>query len=310
MNKRWITPAARGNLLLIVTAFIWGFAFVAQKEGGREMGALSFNGVRSILGGGMLLVLLPLLDKMGLSHRPTDREEKRALWIGGLLCGVALFAATNLQQLGLNFFQFGLEESTVWKGGFITAFYIVLVPIFGLLIGRRTTLFTWIGVVLAMVGLYYLCMEGESGIVPGDLMVLACAPIFAVQILLVDRFSPRTDGVRLACIEFFVVGILNVPLMFWLESPSLTTMLDCWQSVLYAGLLSSGVAYTLQIVAQKDTHPTTASLLMSFESVFAVLAGWLFLPEEKMTLWQLLGCVLMFAAVILAQLPTPKKRGA
>ena len=298
----------RGNLLLILTAFIWGLAFVAQKQGGAEMGALTFNGVRSLLGGAMLLVLLPLLDKIGLSRRPQTAEEKKSLWVGGVLCGLALFAATNLQQMGLNFNQFGLQESTAGKGGFITALYIVLVPVFGLFIGRRTTLFTWIGVALAMVGLYYLCMEGESGIVPGDFLVMACAPVFSVQILLVDRFSPRTDCIRLACIQFFTVGILNLPLMFAVESPSITTMLQCWPSVLYAGLLSSGVAYTLQIVAQKDTHPTTASLLMSFESVFAVLAGVVVL-QDTMSAWEWIGCAVMFAAVILAQLPTPKKKG-
>lgn len=306
MKKSLLTPAARGNLLLLLTAFIWGLAFVAQKEGGAEMGALTFNGVRSLLGGGMLLALLPLLDKTGLAHKPTTYEDKRALWIGGLLCGLALFAATNLQQVGLNFNQFGLQETTAGKGGFITALYIVLVPIFGLVIRRRTTLFTWLGVVLAMVGLYFLCMQGESGIVPGDLMVLACAPIFAIQILLVDHFVARADGVRLACIEFFTVGILNIPLMFLMEDPSLTTMLNCWQSVLYAGLLSSGVAYTLQIVAQKNTHPTTASLLMSLESVFAVLAGVVMLGDRP-TEWEWIGSGVMFAAIVLAQLPSPKK---
>lgn len=296
----------RGNLLLLLTAAIWGFAFVAQKEGGAEMGALTFNGVRSLLGGGMLLVLLPLLDRVGLTHRPQTREDKKTLWLGGILCGLALFLATNLQQIGLNFNQFGMEETTAGKGGFITALYIVLVPVFGLFIRKRTTLFTWLGVLLAMVGLYFLCMQRQSGIVPGDLLVLACAPIFSVQILLVDKYSPRTDGVRLACIEFFTVGILNIPLMFAFESPSLSTMVSCWQSVLYAGLMSSGVAYTLQIVAQKDTHPTTASLLMSFESVFAVLAGMVIL-RDRMSSWEIIGCVVMFAAVILAQLPSPKK---
>ena len=306
MVAKQTSSRLRGNLLLLLTALIWGAAFVAQKEGGAEMGALTFNGVRSLLGGGMLLVLLPLMDRVGLTHRPATPAERKTLWVGGLLCGLALFAATNLQQLGLNFSQFGMEETTAGKGGFITAFYIVLVPIFGLFIKRRTTLFTWIGVVLAMVGLYFLCMQGESGIVPGDLLVLSCAPIFSVQILLVDHYSPRTDGVRLACIEFFTVGILNIPLMFLFEQPSLPTLLNCWQSVLYAGLLSSGVAYTLQIVAQKDTHPTTASLLMSLESVFAVLFGMLLLGDRP-TPWEWLGSGLMFAAVVLAQLPSPKK---
>ncbi len=292
----------RGNLLLLLTAFIWGVAFVAQKEGGATVGSLTFNGVRSLLGGGLLLTLLPLLDRIGLSRRPQTAEERKSLWLGGVLCGLALFTATNLQQLGL-------ATTTAGKGGFITALYIVLVPVFGLFIGRRTTLYTWLGVVLAVAGLYLLCMQGESGIGGGDLLVMACAPVFAVQILLVDRFAPRTDCIRLSCIQFFTVGILNLPLMFLFESPSLTALADCWVSVLYAGLLSSGVAYTLQIVAQKDAHPTTASVLMSFESVFAVLAG-VALLGDRMTAWEWTGCAVMFAAVILAQLPTRKKKGA
>ena len=301
MKKPLLTPAARGNLLLILTAFIWGVAFVAQKEGGSALGGLTFNGVRFLLGGGMLALLLPLLDKVGLTHRCDTPDSKRAMWLGGVLCGVALWAASNVQQIGL-------LTTSAGKGGFITALYIVLVPIFGMFIGRRTTLLTWGGVVLAMVGLYLLCMQGESGFETGDLLVLACAPIFAVQILLVDKFAPHTDGVRLSCIEFFTVGILNLPLMFGFEQPSFAAMVDCWLPLCYAGLLSSGVAYTLQVVAQKNTHPATASVLMSLESVFAVLAG-LVLMQERLSAWELTGCAVMFAAVILAQLPTPKKKG-
>ena len=298
MGKQRISSAMRGNLLLLLTAAIWGFAFVAQKEGGAEMGSLTFNGVRSFLGGGLLVALLPLLDKAGLSKKPTTYDEKKSMWLGGILCGLALFAATNLQQLGLS-------TTTAGKGGFITALYIVLVPVFGLVIGKRTTLFNWMGVVLAVAGLYLLCMQGESGIDSGDLLVLGCAPIFAIQILLVDRFAPRTDCIRLSCIQFFTVGVLNIPLMFIYETPSFSAMADCWVSLLYAGLMSSGIAYTLQIVAQKHTHPTTASVLMSFESVFAVVAGALILGD-RMTLWELSGCAVMFAAVILAQLPSKK----
>lgn len=302
MKKHLLSPAARGNLLLILTAFIWGVAFVAQKEGGSALGGLTFNGVRFWLGGGMLALLLPLLDRIGLTHPCDTRESKKAMWLGGVLCGIALWAASNVQQIGL-------LTTSAGKGGFITALYIVLVPIFGLCIGRRTTLLTWIGVVLAMVGLYFLCMQGESGLNSGDLLVLACAPIFAVQILLVDKFAPNTDGVRLSCIEFFTVGILNVPLMFIFEQPSLPAMLDSWMPLCYAGLLSSGVAYTLQVVAQKNTHPATASVLMSLESVFAVLAG-LVLMQERLSAWELIGCGVMFAAVILAQLPPLRKKGA
>ncbi|MBR3778341.1 MAG: DMT family transporter [Clostridia bacterium] len=301
MKKSILTPAARGNLLLILTAFIWGVAFVAQKEGGSALGGLTFNGVRFLLGGAMLAVCLPLLDRIGLTHPCDTRESKKAMWLGGVLCGVALWAASNVQQIGL-------LTTSAGKGGFITALYIVLVPVFGLFIGRRTTLLTWGGVALAVVGLYLLCMQGESGIGSGDLLVLACAPIFAVQILLVDKFAPHTDGVRLSCIEFFTVGILNIPLMFAFEQPSFAAMAENWLSLCYAGLLSSGVAYTLQVVAQKHTHPATASLLMSFESVFAVLAGWA-LMSERLSAWELCGCGVMFAAVILAQLPTPKKKG-
>lgn len=301
MKKNLLSPAARGNLLLILTAFIWGVAFVAQKEGGTAVGDFTFNGVRFLLGGGLLAVCLPLLDKIGLTRRCATPESKKAMWLGGVLCGVALWAASNLQQLGL-------ATTSAGKGGFITALYIVLVPIFGLFIKRRTNLFTWISVLLAMVGLYLLCMQGESGINGGDLLVLACAPIFAIQILLVDHFVPHTDGVRLSCIQFFTVGILNMPLMFIFEQPSLSAMVDGWLPILYAGLLSSGVAYTLQVVAQKHTHPTTASVLMSLESVFAVLAG-LVLMGERLTAWEWCGCAVMFAAVILAQLPASKKKG-
>lgn len=301
MKKNLLSPAARGNLLLILTAFIWGVAFVAQKEGGTAVGDFTFNGVRFLLGGGLLAVCLPLLDKIGLTRRCATPESKKAMWLGGVLCGVALWTASNLQQLGL-------ATTSAGKGGFITALYIVLVPIFGLFIKRRTNLFTWISVLLAMVGLYLLCMQGESGINGGDLLVLACAPIFAIQILLVDHFVPHTDGVRLSCIQFFTVGILNMPLMFIFEQPSLSAMVDGWLPILYAGLLSSGVAYTLQVVAQKHTHPTTASVLMSLESVFAVLAG-LVLMGERLTAWEWCGCAVMFAAVILAQLPASKKKG-
>ena len=300
MGRR-ISPALRGNLLLLLTAAIWGFAFVAQKEGGAELGSLTFNGVRSFLGGGLLLVLLPVLDRFGLSHKPTTAKEKKTLWLGGVLCGLALFGATNLQQLGL-------ATTTTGKGGFITALYIVLVPVFGLFVRRRTTVFHWLGVLLAVAGMYLLCMQGESGIGEGELLVMACAPVLAVQILLVDYFAPRTDCIRLSCIQFFTVGVLNLPLMFAFETPSLSAMTECWVSVAYAGLLSSGVAYTLQIVAQKDTHPTTASVLMSVESVFAVLAGMLLLGD-RLSAWETAGCVVMFAAVILAQLPTPKRKG-
>lgn len=299
MKKNLLTPTARGNLLLLLAAFIWGVAFVAQKEGGAEVGDLTFNGVRSLIGGSVLLVAIPILRHFGFVRLPANAAQWKTTLIGGGLCGCALFLATNLQQIGISY-------TTVGKSGFITALYIVLVPILGMVVRKRTTLFNWLGVMLAVAGLYLLCDVGRDGVNLGDLLLLGCALMFSVQILLVDHFVTKADGVCLSCIQFFTVGILNVPLMFTMEQPSLSAMAANWLPILYAGVLSSGVAYTLQIVAQKDTHPTTASLLMSFESVFAVLAGWVLL-QENLSATELVGCGLMFAAVILAQLPSPKK---
>ncbi len=289
-----------GNAMLLLTAMIWGAAFVAQKSGGDAVGALTFNGVRSILGGALLLVLLPLLDKLKVSTPPADTQAVRLTVLGGVLCGLALFAATNVQQIALQF-------TSVAKGGFITSLYIVLVPMLGLFFGRRANLLNWIGVVLAVTGLYLLCGRGLGAINVGDLLLLLCALLFAVQIMLVSHFAPRVDGVRLAAIQFLTVGVLNLPLMFLFETPSLSVMGDNWVSLLYAGLLSSGVAYTLQVLAQRHTEPTAASVLMSLESVFAVLSGWV-LMGEKLSGWELAGCVLMFAAALLAQLPMPLKK--
>ena len=295
------TKALRGNLMLLLTAFIWGVAFLAQQSGGAAMGSLTFNGVRSLLGGGLLLVLLPLLDRVGISRAPADKAALKTTLVGGVLCGLALCAATNVQQIAL-------EYTTIGKAGFITSLYIVLVPLLGLLLGRRTTWMNWLGVAVAAAGLYLLCGQGLDGSInPGDLLLLLSALLFAVQIMLVDHFARKVDGIRLSCIQFFTVGIITLPLMFAFEQPSLSVMADNWLSLLYAGLLSSGVAYTLQVLAQRDTDPTAASVLMSLESVFAALAGWLVL-RDSMTVWELIGCGLMFAAVLLAQLPAPTKK--
>lgn len=297
--------ALLGNVLLLLAAVIWGFAFVAQKEGGADMGALTFNGSRSLLAAVGLFAALPLFDKIGLSRPPADKAERRQLWLGGMLCGLALFAATNLQQVGLLYTDVG-------KSGFITTLYIVLVPLFGIFLGRRIGLLNWLGVLLAVAGLYLLCVSGVSGIAVGDVLLLLCAVSFSVQILVVDRVSPQVDNIRLSAIQFLTVGVLNLPLMFIFEQPSLPALWNNIGSLAYAGLLSSGVAYTLQIVAQKRTAPATASLLMSLESVFAVLAGWLLLGD-RLSRTELLGCGLMFAAVVLAQLPpieAKKAKGA
>lgn len=301
--KRMSARTLRGNLLLLLTALIWGVAFVAQKSGGAGLGALTIIGLRSLIGSVGLMLVIPLLDKLGLSRKSDSPAQRKTLWFGGILCGLAMFAATNLQQ-------FGLRDASEGKAAFVTALYIVLVPILGLFLHRRATLLNWLGVVLAAVGLYLLCAMGETGFGVSDILLLLCALLFSVQIMLVDRFSPKVDGVRLSCIQFLVVGILNLPLMFLFETPSLAGVQNHLVELLYLGLLSSGVAYTLQIIAQKDTEPTTASLLMSLESVFGALAGWL-IAGHAMGGYEILGCVLMFAAIVLAQLPAsilPKRR--
>ncbi len=298
--KRMSARALRGNLLLLLTALIWGVAFVAQKSGGEGLGAFTIIGLRSLIGAVGLMLVIPLLDKLGLSRKSDSPAQRKALWLGGVLCGLAMFAATNLQQ-------FGLRDASEGKAAFITALYIVLVPILGLLFQRRATLLNWLGVALAAAGLYLLCAMGETGFGVSDILLLLCALMFSVQIMLVDRFSPHVDCVRLSCIQFLVVGILNIPLMFTFETPSLAGVSNHLGELLYLGLLSSGVAYTLQIVAQKDTEPTTASLLMSLESVFGALAGWL-IAGHALGGYEILGCVLMFGAIVLAQLPAPKRR--
>ena len=297
--KRSSVRALRGNLLLLLTAFIWGVAFVAQKSGGAGLGAFTIIGLRSLIGSVGLMLIIPFLDKWGLSHKAVCAEERKNLLVGGVLCGLAMFAATNLQQ-------FGLRDASEGKAAFVTALYIVLVPILGLFLHRRATLFNWLGVVLAAVGLYLLCAMGETGFGISDVLLLLCALMFSIQIMIVDRFSPKVDGVRLSCIQFFVVGILNLPLMFLFETPTLAGIQNHLGELLYLGLLSSGVAYTLQIIAQKDTDPTTASLIMSLESVFGALAGWL-IGGHSLGVYELVGCVLMFAAIVLAQLPAPKR---
>ena len=206
--------------------------------------------------------------------------------------------ASNLQQ-------FGVKYTTVGKAGFITALYIVLVPIFGIFLKKKVGVKVWISVAISVVGLYLLCMTEKLSISKGDFLVLLCAIVFSIHILVIDHFSPLVDGVRMSCIQFWITGILSAIPMFLFEKPSLSAIFAAAVPLLYAGVMSSGVAYTLQIVAQKDADPTVASLILSLESVFSVLAGWAVLGQV-MSMREICGCVLMFAAIILAQLPERK----
>ncbi len=286
----------RANLLLLLTAFIWGMAFVAQSHGMESCGPFLFNGVRSLIGGTVLLPVIAFLDKSNPSKAPVK-------WplLGGLCCGLALFIASSLQQVGI-------MDSGAGKAGFITALYVVLVPVLGVFWGKKTTFVSWLSTGIALFGMFLLCMDGASlTLAQSDLLLLLCALVFAVHILVIDRFAPHVDCVRMACLQFYVSGILSLITALFIEE---IRFMDIWSAIvpiLYTGVLSSGVAYTLQIVAQKDTDPTSAALICSLESVFALLGGWL-LMGESFSLRELIGCALTFGAIILSQLPIFQRR--
>ena len=287
----------RGALLLTLAALIWGTAFVAQSLGMDHVGPFTFNGVRNFIAA---LALTPVILFLRRRRDPAKAEGaavnyRKTLWLGGLCCGAALTVASSLQQIGLQF-------TTVGKAGFLTALYIVIVPLLGLFFKKRIPAAVWAGVVIAAAGTYLLSVTEDFTIGRGDLLVILCAVCFSGHILLVDHFSPKVSGVELSAAQFLVTGILSTVAALFAETVSLTDILHSAGPILYTALLSSGVAYTLQIVGQKETPPAVASLVMSLESVFAALSGWLFL-KQGMQPREFLGCVLVFAAVILAQIP-------
>lgn len=302
--------SAVGALLLTLGAFIWGTAFVAQSMGMDHVGPCAFNGARSFIGSAALLPVIFLRDRLRASVVPHAQEElyswkNPALLRGGLLCGLFLSAASLLQQAGLQY-------TTAGKAGFLTSLYIVMVPVLGLFLGRRGGVKLWLAVALALAGAFLLSVAGEElSVQLGDALELCCALFFSFHILVIDKFSPRVDGVKLSCVQFFVAGLVSTGAALFLErgSFSWSGLLASWGPLLYAGVLSSGVAYTLQIIAQKRLDPAAASLIMSLESVFAVLSGWLVLAQP-MSLRELLGCGLVFAGVILAQLPGKAEQAA
>ena len=294
----------RQNVLPLLTAMIWGTAFVAQSVGADYMGPFTFNAARAVIAFVFLLCLCGLRSayrKRRGEPRPAA-ASRRDLAVGGLCCGTALAVASWFQQKGL-------ETTSSGKAGFITALYIVLVPLAGLLLGRKAPRAVWLGVVLAVAGLYCLCVTEEFSVTGGDFYVLVCAFCFAVQILAVDHFTNKVDGVALSCAQFLVMTVLCSLGMLTEELPSLALLSRWLGPVLYVGVFSSGVAYTLQILAQKDSDPAVVSLLMSMESVFATIAGALILGD-RMSGREYLGCALMLAAVVLAQLPFPLARRA
>ena len=289
----------KNPLLLLLTAAIWGSAFVAQSVGMDYVGCFTFSCVRNLIG---CLVLLPYIWLTGRKKEAQktvspeeEKQENKILAIGGICCGICLCIASNLQQ-------YGIQYTSVGKAGFLTALYIVLVPVLGIFLKKKCGLQVWISVAVAVVGFYLLSVKEGFRLEMGDIYLVLSALMFSVHILVIDYFSPKVDGVKLSCIQFFICGILSGIVMLLTEQPSLGTLLEARIPILYAGVLASGVAYTLQILGQKDFNPTIASLILSLESVFSALAGWLIL-QQTLTGREKAGCFLIFCAVILAQLP-------
>ena len=264
----------QSNILLLFTALIWGSSFVAQKSGMDYIEPFTFNGIRMVIGGLVLIPFILLMDRKkardGAAEPMSDEEKAKArkkIIAGGICCGLAIFVASSLQQ-------FGVSYTTAGKAGFITTLYVVIVPIISVLLRKRVRPIMWLCVVLGAVGLYLLCMTDDSfKLAFGDMLVLLCAVAFAVHIMVVDHFAAKLDGTKLSCIQFLTSGILGLIGMAIFESPDINAILDCWLPILYAGVLSCGLGYTFQVIAQKYAEPTVASLLMSLESVFAVISG-------------------------------------
>ncbi len=294
--------------MLFLAALIWGFAFVAQSAGMEYVGPFTFNAVRCTIGA---IVLVPVALLFKSENSDLEKEENRntgttwlarnkTLLLGGTLCGIFLGVATNLQQIGI-------MTTSVGKAGFLTALYIVLVPIAGLFFKKKCGVAVWIGVVCSFAGLYLLCMtEGSFQLATGDLLLLGCAVVFTGHILVIDYFAPKVNGVWMSCIQFLVAGIISAVPMLFTETPTWESVFAAKLPILYAGVMSCGVAYTLQILGQKNYNPTIAVLILSLESCFSVLGGFLIL-HETLSARELCGCGLMFVAIILAQLPGGKK---
>lgn len=284
--------------MLFMAALIWGFAFAFQSQGMEHMGPMTFNGTRFLIGAVVLIPVIFLFKKPG-EKRKIAKEDIKVTITGGVVCGLCLFVASSLQQ-------FGIQYTSVGKAGFLTTLYIILVPIIGIFFKRKASVMVWIGAILSVIGMYLLCVSETMSINKGDIFAFCCAIIFAFHILSVDYFAPKTNGIVLSCIQFLTSGICAMLCAFIFEQPAVTEIANGIVPLLYVGVMSSGVAYTLQILGQRNADPTIASLIMSLESAVSVLGGWLIL-HQKLTGKELLGCLLMFIAVIGVQVFDAKK---
>ena len=286
------STTTRNSLLLLLAAIIWGVAFVFQSVGADHLGAFAFNALRYPLGS---LVLIPIILIKKKKNTLMTPAYKGAGIKGGIACGLCLFAASAFQQLAMS-------DTSSGKAGFITAFYIVLVPVFGIFLKKKTSFAVWIAVVLAIIGLFCLCMKGSFSIAPSDASLLACAAIFACHILVIDHYSPMADGVVLSCVQFATAAVLSFIFMLVLEGiPAAADIQAAGIALLYTGIMSCGVAYTLQIIGQNNMNPAAASIILSLESCVSVIAGMIMLGQMLDT-WEIVGCIFMFVAVLITQL--------
>ena len=321
MKAQMRTHKVRNTIFLFLTAMIWGAAFVAQSVSMDYIGPFTFICLRSVIGGLFLIPVIIVIDSIrkksqdeninaeGLEtdlYKIKMEEKQRLSWKnkrlleGGIVCGIFLFLANCFQQTGIQY-------TTVGKAGFITTFYIIIVPLIGLFFKKYCGILTWIGVVIALAGLYFLCITQKLTIQRGDALVLCCSVLYAGQILAIDYYNPFVDGVKMSCIQFLTGGILGAVFMFIFENPDMAMILSAAGPILYTGIMSTGVGYTLQIVGQKGMNPTVAALILSLESVFSALSGYLFL-HQLLTTRELIGCALMFIAIVLAQLPDIRRK--
>lgn len=311
MNAKTKRMPFKNSVYCFLAALIWGLAFVSQSKGMDYLGPFSFNGARSLLGAAVLLPIVHIRKRKGASELPEQeqledlsgaagRSNRKIRWIGGICCGLALCVASSLQQIGIQY-------TSVGKAGFITALYIILVPVFSVFLGRRAPVKVWFSAVIAAVGLYLLCINESFSLTKGDAYVMASAAVFALHILLIDYFSPKMDGVELSFRQFLVVGVLCCAIGFVIENPTAGDFIACALPLAFSGIMSCGVAYTLQILGQKNADPAIAALILSLEAVISVLAGWLIL-SQTLSVRELIGCAIVFAAVVLVQFPAKQPK--
>ena len=290
----------QGSFLLVLATLIWGSTFVAQSTGMDHIGPFTFLAIRNVMGAVFLFALSFVTDRFLKDGKTSaERWQNPKLWKAALLCGTPLFVAAALQQMGI-------VNTDPGKSGFLTAMYIVFVPIFGIFLRKKPSKWIPVSVVLGVVGLYFLSCVGVTSVSASDLLLIGCAVVYAIQIICIDIFANDIDSVRLNCLCCTIASVLAAIATFLVETPTWEAINSCWGPLLYAGILSSGIAFTLQMAGQKHVEPSTASLLMSLESVFAVLSGWIVLGDT-LSIWESVGCVLIFAAILISQIPDKKK---